>query len=335
MQKVTLQDLANRLGVSRSTVSRALRSDPQIAAATQAKVQQLARELNYRPNAAARALIRRRAEAVGLLLPRSPEFVFSNPYFNELLGGVATVAEAAGYALLVSASPRPNYERWLREGRVDGLIVLGGSIRSEDAPLINRLVAAGYPLVLIHTASVALQAVTVSSDEQHGIHQALTHLAGLGHRRVAFFTGPRESLYAQRREQAYWQGVEALGLSVDPELRRYGDDTLESGRTLACELLSEGIPVTAVLTNNDLMAFGVLAALRERGWRVPEDLSVVGFDDIMPAALLDLTTVRQPVQELGAKAMETLIRLMKGNPAASLRLDTRLVVRRSAGPVRA
>ncbi|MBS3966714.1 MAG: LacI family DNA-binding transcriptional regulator [Truepera sp.] len=334
MRKVTLQDLASRLGVSRSTVSRALRSDPQIGAATQAKVQQLARDLNYRPNAAAQALIRRQAGAVGLLLPRSPEFVFANPYFNELLAGVAAVAEAAGYALLVSATPHPNYERWLREGRVDGLMVLGGSIRSEDAPLLNHLVEAGYPLLLIHAASVALRAITVGSDEQAGIYQALAHLAALGHRRVAFFTGPRETLYAARREQAYWQGVEALGLERDTALRRFGKDTMESGRELLRELLDRDIPVTAVLTNNDLMAFGVLAELQERGRRVPEDLSVVGFDDIMPAALLGLTTVRQPVQELGAKAMETLIRLMRHESAKSLVLDTSLVVRRSTGPVR-
>lgn len=330
MRKVTLQDLASRLGVARSTVSRALRSDPQIGAATQAKVRQLACDLNYRPNAAAQALIRRQAGAVGLLLPRSPEFVFANPYFNELLAGVAAVAEAAGYALLVSATPHPNYERWLREGRVDGLMVLGGSIRSEDAPLINHLVEAGYPLLLIHAASVALRAITVGSDEQAGIYQALAHLAALGHRRVAFFTGPRETLYAARREQAYWQGVEALGLERDPALRRFGKDTIASGR----ELLAQALPATAVLTNNDLMAFGVLAELQERGQRVPENLSVIGFDDIMPAALLGLTTVRQPVQELGAKAMETLIRLMRREAATSLVLDTSLVVRRSTGPVR-
>lgn len=329
MRKVTLQDLASRLGVSRSTVSRALRSDPQIGAATQAKVQQLAHDLNYRPNAAAQALIRRQAGAVGLLLPRSPEFVFANPYFNELLAGVAAVAEAAGYALLVSTTPHPNYERWLREGRVDGLIVLGGSIRSEDAPLINHLVEAGYPLLLIHAASVALRAISVGSDEQAGIYQALAHLAALGHRRVAFFTGPRETLYAARRERAYWQAVEALGLERDTALRRFGKDTIASGR----ELLAQTLPATAVLTNNDLMAFGVLAELQERGQRVPEDLSVIGFDDIMPAALLGLTTVRQPVQELGAKAMESLIRLMRRESATSVVLDTSLVVRRSTGPV--
>lgn len=321
--------------MSRSTVSRALRSDPQIGAATQAKVQRLARDLSYRPNVAAQALIRRQAGAVGLLLPRSPEFVFANPYFNELLAGVAAVAEAAGYALLVSATPHPNYERWLREGRVDGLMILGGSIRTEDAPLINHLVEVGHPLVLIHAASVTLRAITVSSDEQAGIHQALAHLAQLGHRRVAFFTGPRESLYAERREQAYWHGVEALGLERDMSLRRFGYDTLASGRELLRELLDRAVPVTAVLANNDLMAFGVLAELQDRGWRVPEDLSVIGFDDIMPAALLGLTTVRQPVQELGAKAMKTLICLMRREPATSLMLDTSLVVRRSTGPAKA
>ena len=335
VRKVTLEDLAVKLGVARSTVSRALRDDPQIALLTRERVQQLAVDLGYYPNAAAQALNHRRAGVVGLLLPRTSAFVFANPYFSELLHGIADVAETEGYPLLLSTSREPNYESWLREERIDGLILLGSSVRDRDIPVLDKLLAAGFPLVLIHTAPAALEAVTIGSNERQGILQALTHLAELGHRRVAFLAGPRESHYARRREEAYWSGVETLPLMKDESLRLYGDDTRSSGEARTRSLLEQDIAFDAVLANNDLIAIGACRAVRRAGLRVPEDISVVGFDDIELAAITSppLTTIHQPVKRIGEMAMKALLRLMTGDrEVESVLLDTRLVLRGSTAP---
>ncbi len=338
VQKVTMQDLAAELGVSRSTVSRALRDDPQISAPMRQRVKALASRLEYRPNATARALYRQRAGAVGLLLPRSSHFVFANPYFSELLSGVSEVAEAAGYALMVSASPSPDYEGWLRGGRVDGLITLGSTIRPDEVASLNRLVESGYPLVVIHAAPAGLKAAVIGSDERGGVLQALEHLAGLGHRRVAFLAGPEGSRYAERRLEAYWLGVERYGLEPDHRLCLPGDDTLKSGMERARQLLNAKLLFTALIGNNDLIALGASRALQAAGLEVPSDVSVVGFDDVPLAALTDppLTTVRQPVRELGERAMRTLLAALhdKGPAHERVCLPTTLVVRSSTGAAR-
>jgi DNA-binding LacI/PurR family transcriptional regulator len=331
-----MQDLATQLGVSPSTVSRALRGDPQIAALTQGRVRQLAHDLGYRPNVAAQALFHRRSGTVGLLLPRSSHFVFANPYFDELLRGLSEVAEREDHPLLLSTALRPDYGCWLHEERVDGLITLGSSVSESCVPTLKQLVEEGYPLVLIHAPPGEIGTVTVSSDERSGIHQALAHLAGLGHRRVVFVAGPKESAYARERERAYWDGLETFGLARDEALRVYGADTEASGYAQLDGLLARKVPFTAVLADNDLSAVGACRALKVRSYRIPEDVSVVGFDDIPLSAWLEppLTTVHQPVRELGRRAMQTLLALLNGERAESLRLPTHLVVRGSSGPVK-
>ncbi len=326
-----MQDLASRLGVSRSTISRALRDDPQIAALTRQRIQELARELDYRPNAAAQALTSRRSGVVGLLLPRSSSFVFANPYFSELLQGLSDVAEQQGYPLMFSTALKPPYEAWLREGRVDGLITLGSSVSDEDVVLLNQLVNQGYPVVVIHAAPRALKAVTIGSNERAGIWQALSHLAQLGHRRVVFLAGPRHSRYARKREHAYWSGVDTFALEKDERLRVYGDDTQLGAYQQIQRLLDGEARFTAVLADNDLSAIGAMKALQDLGYRVPEDVSVVGFDDIVLASVVQpaLTTVQQPVNELGRRAMSAVLELIAGRKLESLRLATRLVVRQS------
>lgn len=331
MRRVTLEDLALHLGVARSTVSRALRDDPQIGATTRERVHTLARELGYRPNAAARALNRHRAGAVGLMLPRSSAFVFANPYFSDLLHGVAEAAEEGGQALLVSTSRTPDYSSWIREGRVDGLLLLGSSVGDGDVATLNELLAAGVAIVAIHGGPRALRAVSIGANERAGIWQALAHLSELGHRRVAFLAGPREVRYARRRERAYHSGVTTFGLEVDDALVVHGQDTRESGAEALDELLRRGTPFDAVVANNDLVAIGACEALAAAGRAVPADVSVVGFDDNQLASMVRpaLTTVRQPVREIGAVAMRTLLALLAGETVEDRRLATRLVVRDS------
>lgn len=333
-RKLTLRDLAEQLGVSRSTVSRALRDDPQIAVGTRERVRALASSLGYLPDAAARALTRRRAQAVGLMLPRSSELVFGNPYFSELLLGVSLEAEAAGYPLLLSTSPEPDFGAWLREGRVDGLILLGSSVQGRDVPELNRLIRAGYPVVAIHAAPRALRAVTIGSNERAGVWQALAHLQQSGHRRVAFLAGPRGSRYAERRVRAFRTGLEAFGLEVDDALLVPTDDSRAGGEHATAELLRRGHGFDAVLADNDLVALGAYRALAGAGLPVPDAVSVIGFDDTPLASVVRpaLSSVRQPTRRLGELAFTALLTLMAGGTVASTRLATRLVVRESTAP---
>lgn len=336
-RKLTLKDLSERLGLARSTVSRALRDDPQIAAATRARVRELADTVGYHPDAAARALTRRRAHAVGLMLPRSSELVFVNPYFSELLLGVSRRAEDAGFALLLSTAPRPDFALWPREGRVDGLLLLGSSVADGDVAGLNALVDNRFPLVAVHAGPRALKAVTVGSDERAGVLQALTHLQQLGHRRVAMLSGPRGSRYAERRIRAYRTGVAGLGLEADPALLVACDDSRAGGWAAAATLLERDASFTAVLANNDMVALGALDALRAVGRSVPGDVSLVGFDDTPLAAVASpaLTSVRQPTRRLGEMAFDALLTLMAGGRVRSVRLGTHLIVRASTAPLHA
>jgi len=333
-RKLTLKDLSERLGLARSTVSRALRDDPQIAEGTRARVRELADALGYHPDAAARALTRRRAQAVGLMLPRSSELVFANPYFSELLLGVTSRAEEAGFPLLLSTAPRPDFTLWLREGRVDGLLVLGSSVTDDDVEGLNRLIAAREPVVAIHAGPRDLDAVSIGSNERAGVWQALAHLEQLGRRRVAFLSGPRGSRYAERRIRAYRTGVETFGLAADRRLVVPTDDLRAGGADACARLLASGTRFDAVLGDNDLVALGALSALAAAGRCVPRDVCVIGFDDtpLAAAARPALTSVRQPTRRLGEMAFDALLTLMAGGSVQSVRLATQLIVRDSTGP---
>lgn len=329
MRKVTLQDLADVLGVARSTVSRALRDDPQISDVTRARVRRLAAEAGYHPNAAARALTHREAGVIGLVLPRSANFVFANPYFTELLEGIASVAEAVGFPILLSASRAPDYERWLREGRVDGLVTLGSSLSEHDLERLEGLAANGAAVALVGEPRRPTDLDAILCDERAGIDEACARLAADGHERVVVVAGPAHAPYARTRANTWRSAAEAHGLAVLQTLP--GDDTFEAGREAANTLLRSRSVASAWLFGNDLMAFGALHALDEASLRAPDHVAVVGFDDIMPSALLGLSTVRQPIRELGILAMHALAAAIRHQPHhRASTLVTRFVPRRTS-----
>jgi LacI family transcriptional regulator len=334
VQQVTLQDLADTLGVARSTVSRALRGDRQISEATRRRVEHLARRLGYHPNAAARALTHRAAGAVGLILPRSSRFVFANPYFAALLDGISAVAEAEGYPMLLSTSPAPDYGRWLGEGRVDGLITLGSSLGDPDLERLEALVAGGAAIVVIGEPPRPAEIAVVTCDELPGIDQACAHLASLGHERVAVVTGPPHASYARSRQLAWQAAARAHGLEVVRTVP--GDDTFAAGHDAASGLLAGAVDASAWLFGNDLMAFGALQALDAIAAEAPDRVSVIGFDDVSPADLLGLSTVHQPIRDLGSLAMQALAANLRGQSTPAGRLVTHFEARRtSAAPPRA
>jgi DNA-binding LacI/PurR family transcriptional regulator len=337
---VTLQDLADRLGVARSTVSRALRDDVQISPATRAGAQALARELGYRPHTAARALTRRRADAIGLMLPRTSRFVFGNPYFHDLLEGVASVAEPLGWPLVLWTDVEPDPVSWLHGARVDGLIALGRGLRRQDAAALDVLHGEGRAIVLVHPPASPCGAPFVATEEAPGMVAATRRLSDLGHRRAALLCGPRRWHYARERAERWRRLARAAGIGIEAADIVVANDTFEDAARATRALTRTGRlgpgAATALLAGNDLMALGAWESLRDAGLRVPDDVSLVGFDDVPAARWVGLSSVRQCARELGAAAMTLLARRLE--VAATVvppDLVSTFVPRRSMGPVSA
>lgn len=322
MKAVKLQDLADTLGVARSTVSRALRDDPQISSTTREHVHRLARRLGYHPNAAARALSRRHSGVVGVVLPRSAPFVFANPYFATLLEGIASVAEEAGLPMLLSSSPAPDHERWLREARVDGLVVLGHSLTESDLERLEALAAGSAAIALVGEPLRASTLPVVRAVERPGIEAACRELVRAGHDEVALVRGPPDAAYARARADTWRAAAEGAGLEV--RIAIDGDDTQPGGAAAAQRLLGTADPPDAWLFGNDAMAFGALGVLEAARVRVPDEVAVIGFDDVPAAALVGLTTVHQPIRALGAQAMRVVVAALRGERTPDQPFPTRL-----------
>ncbi len=329
---VTIKEVARAAKVSVATVSRILNAKGPARAATRQRVLAAARRLGYVPHGAARSLITRRMDAVGVLLPD-----LFGEFFSELIRGVDLAARRAGFHLLVSSShsDAAEIELALRamRGRVDGLIVMspGLDARALQANLPDRL-----PVVLLSCRVEGSDFDAINIADFDGAREMVRHLFALGHRRIAFIKGAQGNYDAQERLRGYRAAVRLLGADRDPALELPGDFTEESGYRAARHSLELGPRPTALFAANDAMAIGALAALREAGIEVPDEMGLAGFDDIPVARFLSppLTTVRVGIAELGDQATERLIELVKQPKRQERRRDicpTSLVVRRSCG----
>jgi len=327
------REVAQRAGVSVSTVSRALQSPERVSAVTRERVVRAARELGYRPDPVAQGLRLGRTRALGLLVPD-----FENPFFASVTKGVQARARAAGYAVFVADSDEdgvaePDLVAGLAE-RVDGLVL--ASPRSTDRVVLGAV--GDVPTVLVSREMPGLP--SVSADDGDGMAQALGHLHALGHRRVAVATGPESSWSGARRLAGAAQAAERFGVEV-VELGSFAPH-FSGGLVVADHVVASG--ASALVAFNDLMALGVLDRLAARGVRVPQDVSVVGFDDVGVATLVSpaLTTVRQPLARLGRTAVDLLLARVEGTSAEPtgrpqdevVRLPVELVSRASTGVVR-
>ena len=332
---VTMKDVARLAKVSVATVSRVLNSSAPVRADTSARVLEIARELRFSPNGAARTLKRRQASALGVILPD-----LYGEFFSELLRGIDLEAQRAGHALLVSSSHHDAHGvsiavRAMR-GRVDGLLVMAPEVSS--ASLATAL-PDGLPTVILNTASTAGAAAAVTVDNMGGTRVVVHHLAALGHQLVAFLCGPSRNADAAARLRGYRTAMRATGLTVHESLVLRGDFTEQGGWLAARALIaSDGPRPTALFAANDAMAVGALLALHESGIDVPGDISVVGFDDIPIARYVtpSLTTVRVAIDVLGARAAALLFRaltdpMMQGNGHREV-IPAELIIRQSCGP---
>ncbi|HWD74087.1 MAG TPA: LacI family DNA-binding transcriptional regulator [Solirubrobacteraceae bacterium] len=335
---VTLREVAEHAGVHPATVSRALNPQTQqmVSADTLQRVLQSARELNYRTNAIARSLRTQRSQTVGVVIPD-----IANPLFPRIVRGIDDALEDVRYASLVTYTDGRDdrlLERFelLRQRGVDGLLV--ATARHNDPPL-DMLVAAGIPVVQINRRSQNKAIPSVTPDDRGGIRSAVELLAELGHERIALMAPPQTHSTGRARIAGFRSAMRRARLEVPAGLVQSARAvTLEEGRRICTSLLDAHPDVTAIVAGNDLMALGCYDSLRAAGRRCPDDVSVIGFNDMPFAERFDppLTTVRFDHYEMGAAAVGVLLRRLRASetesPAAHLELETRLVVRGSAAP---
>ena len=330
---VTIRDVARAAGVSTATAARALGGYGHASPAARRKVSESARQLGYRPNVVARALVSRATTTVGLVVGD-----IENPFFAAAARGLADVMDARGYTvLLANADEDAGRERRavdaLRARQVDGMVVVPAPGASPEH--LAELVTAGVPLVLLDRAVVGVAADSVLVRNVAGARAAVAHLAGLGHRRIGVVSDSPEITSSAERIQGYRQALRAAGIAPEPGLISIGGPTRDDGEAAALRLLDRADRPTAVFTANNFMTVGALRAARSLGLRIPDDVALVGFDDLDWTTLVQppVTIVRQPVADLGRVAGERLLRRLEGDagPPKRIRLDANLIVRGSCG----
>jgi DNA-binding LacI/PurR family transcriptional regulator len=330
----TLEQVAARAGVGRGTVSRVVNGSPRVSAGTRAAVEAAIAELGYVPNRNARALAAGSADAVALVVPEPETKLFAEPYFAGVLRGVGAGLAGTDLQLLLTLvrdrRERDRFARYVRAHRVDGVLLV--SVHADD-PLPDLLESLAVPAVLGGRRSRGEALPYVDPDNTGGARAAVAHLLARGRRSVATIAGPRDSYAAQCRLEGYREALGAAGRARDAELVAHGDFTEAGGRTAMRRLLTRRPGLDAVFCASDLMAAGARHVLAEAGRAVPEDVALVGFDDSAVARHMTppLTTVRQPVEEMGRAMAGLLLRQMtdRSRPAP-VSLPTELVERASS-----
>jgi LacI family transcriptional regulator len=333
-QQPTISDVAQKAGVSIATVSRVLNGTTPVVNETAQRVREAIRELDFIPRAAARVLARRRTETLGLLLPE-----IGGAFFSPLLRGIEAEAQAAGFDLLIHATSHiphastPVAHRPLGEHNTDGLIIFTQSIDKNE---LSRLYALNFPTVLLYqTPPPALKIPSVTVENKSGAQRIVEHLVQVhNHRRIVFLRGPDGNEDSEWRERGYRQALQANNIPYDPSLVTIGGFNEEEARIALQGLLSKGVEFDAVFGGDDDTAAGAISALMQAGKRVPQDVAVVGFDDLPIARYLRpaLTTVHAPIEQVGREGVRQLVRLISGQPAEALVLmQTELVLRESCG----
>lgn len=328
----TIKDVARLAHVSVSTVSRVLNEDAAVAPQTRTQVLSAVSQLNYRPSSLARGLRTAETRTVGVILPN-----VTYPFFASVLRGIEKVAWEHGYQVLIGDTGddperQLSYLRLLDGKRADGAVIL--ATRGELRSLID--LSQRMPVVLACEYVDGEYFPSVSIDNIAAAFDATSHLVRLGHRRIGFINGPENIILCRDRLRGYQLALRQLDLPDTTDLIEFGQFDIASGRTAAARLLDRPLRPSAIFCANDEMAIGAIQIARNRGLRVPEDLAVVGFDNIVMAEVVSptLTTVAQPMHDLGRIAMQSLLDAMQGKQQVMRQvLPHRLIVRESCGAV--
>ena len=324
-----IRTVAQRANVSIATVSRTINHVPTVNARMAKRVWEAIRELNYFPNTQARALVSGRTRLLGLIVSE-----ITNPFFPELIQGFEDIAVEHGYEILVSSTNHDPRRmslciRRMLERKAEGVAVMTFGV---EEPLLEQLAERNIPLVFVDQGPDRPGISLLKIDYLHGIRQGVQHLAALGHRDIAFISGPMRLHSAQSRMHAFSKSLNECGIAIHPEWVIEGDHTLEGGIAAAEILLRASRLPTAVMCSNDMTAIGVLHKLHGAGLRVPADLSIIGFDDIHMARVTipPLTSVQMSRAELARAAVHALrAHVENTTPHRVYNIDTTLVVRES------
>jgi len=326
---ISIKDVARLAKVSHSTVSRALHGDSQVSARTAARIRKIAEKAGYRASAAARSLVVGRSRTIGVVVTN-----IADPFVAGVFSGIEDMAEKHGYSVfLANSNADPEREvrvvRSFEERRVDGIIVTSSRVGALYVPLMERL---RVPVVLLNNQHPSQFAHSVLIDNVEASYLATRHLVELGHRRIAYL-GDRFGYQSDTERCAgYRRAIEEARMKFDPALVVHGDGMPEGSVEAMAQLLALPKRPTAVFCYNDMSALGAMRQIRAQGFEIPEDLSLVGFDDLYISRYLEppLTTVRQPMRQMGRMAMETLLHIFDGpHSTHNLRVEGQLIVRQS------
>jgi LacI family transcriptional regulator len=333
---LTLEDIAQLCGVSRSTVSRVINADNNVKKETRQKVLEVLQSINFQPNLAARSLAAGHTNTIGLVIPAGVSTLFVDPYFPQFIQGVATACNAHDYSVMLWLA-EPEYERRmisqiLHNGLVDGVVV-AKTLMSD--PIVNSLFESKMPFILIGRHP-SLDVNYLDVDNIQAVREAIFHLLRLGYKRIATITGPQDQISGYDRYQGYLMALQYSNQPIRSELVAEGDFTEAGGYTAMLRLIPS--KPDAVFTASDMMAYGAMRALRDANLRVPEDVAIIGFDDIPTSSRTDppLTTIRQSANSMGALAVEMLIDIISRRESKTrhIILPTELVIRSSCGTLK-
>jgi LacI family transcriptional regulator len=329
-----MRDVAEHAGVSVTTVSHVVNNTRTVNPDTRSRVEEAMRVMGYQPNVVARSLRRGKTHTIGIILPDS-----ANPYFAEVVRGIEDTSFSQGYSVILCNSDNDLdkerlYTNVLLEKQVDGIIFVAAGLSGKN---IHHLKDRGIPLVLVDRRVPEVEADYVLTDNQGGGRLATRHLIDLGHRAIACIAGPEGIKLSSDRIAGYRHALEEAGFAIQPDLIIEGDFQFQSGYIAAQSLFGKRKEPTAIFACNDLMAIGVYRFAHEKGLRIPEQLSIVGFDDIRLAAFTHppLTTIRQPKHTMGSTAAKLLLERMNQRDSAPRLevLDTQLIKRESTGQI--
>lgn len=329
----TISDVAKRAGVSTMTVSRVINNSGYISHETQERVRKAITELGFVPNALARSLRFKQTKTLALVLTD-----ITNPFFTTLARGVEDAASENGFTVMFSntdesAAEEAEHIHTLLQKQVDGFLLVPTARSGET---IVQMQERNTPVVVLDRRVPGVRVDTVRSDSIPGAHAVTRHLIDLGHHRIAMLSGPLEISTSADRAEGYRQAMEDAGIAIQPDWLHYGQFTQGSGYEMARTILTLNPRPTAVFAGNNFIAIGAYTALREAGLRIPQDISLVTFDDLPAYLMMEpfLTTVDQPAYEMGYQATKLLLGYLEGDPPAEPReilLPTRLIIRYSSG----
>ena len=331
---LTLEDVAKMAGVSRSTVSRVINGEPNVNETTRFKVEKVIKDINFQPNLAARSLAAGQTHILGLVIPVGVSALFSDPFFPLLVQSISFACNQKGYSIMLWLA-EPEFERRtihqvLYNGLIDGVIVSSMDVKDS---IIQTLSERSLPFVTIGRNPLSERTSYVDVDNCNGAREAVLHLLHQGRRRIATISGPLNMIVGVDRLKGYQDALRESGLTYNPDWVVEGDFTDEGGYAAMRRLISH--KPDAVFVASDIMAVAAMRALQDAGFKVPEDVAIIGFDDIPLASRTTppLTTVRQPVSRMGISAVDILLSLINHPSIHPHRviLSTELVIRSTCG----